>query len=306
MSAPRSWTKMEDNSYTEGWRNQYTSEIVMLEKSDGENEVYTMFRHPALDGEHIGVFSNQEEAFDAAQDYMNDNTSVPVSEKPGTNQHIADGFINADMAELMSEEDFSVTTENGEWINFTLSTFHLLEWYGKHTDQAHMIKGMIEEYAEQEATSELRAAKYIVEEGQFDNTFNTEDGIQLTRSMEYALCSFASGGSIEPVNEIYDADFIVALVHRGTGDIRGSYGEAIVLEIDVFEETEIISALHDVHAETKDEDGDIIQWYSDDQGYHWYDGDGEGDANWEVREDDTVIYKPSGNPIEFSNRIESR
>lgn len=294
MGLPKNWEKELDSEHEEVWFNRRTSMKLVLEKSGGENFVYEVFAHPALDGTDIpgSPFSNQDEAREAAVMYMEDHKG-----RTGNVESASTILQDLHPGDPVSKPEMEAHVEqDGVW--FSINTYYLLNHLVERDESCLMIDEMMERYDKQKNANQVTQMSQIAGED-VENTYNYHDKLEPTSTISFVLCDFTPSGEPEPIDDIYDARYIILRLHQG-GDVRGSYRGPTTFKIS--DPAMLITGLHDVGARTVDEDGDRLNWHSDDGGVHWYEGDGEGSKNWRFdEENDKVFYKPSGAEIEFSS-----
>jgi hypothetical protein len=300
MGLPRNWEKIEDSAMEEIWFNRVTSMQLSLEKTEGENYVYERFQHPGLDGTDIpgSPFDRQDEAREEAIDYMQDHAG------PDQNVEAASTLLERMHPGNPLEMPRLETHVEGDHIWFSINTYYFLNGLLERDEMCLMVDEMMERYRKQQGGAiGTETMVKISHSDKVVNTFNAADAHELTSTISYVFADFQRWGRPEPVDEIYDAEYVILRLHKG-GDVRGNYTSPRCFKLgEHIEATRMISDLHNVSATVEGEDGEEILWYSDDGGHNWYEGDGSGTEKWRFDEDnDEVYYKPSGQKIRFTAR----
>lgn len=320
MGKIKNWKKIEDGK-TESWQNQVTGEEVVLEGAKGEWEVWNKYRNEALDASMpvvSEVFDNKEKARDFAIQHLKQNTGGDLEVRPvdeiieqklrsKTARHPKDSWgVRHDKQneDVESFEDQPViqkeVTDDG--VIIYVSVYHFLTATLENDEASARLNSMFQLYMDNTDENYLQAMYSFTGAERAVNTSNHES--LLSQTLQYVTFDAQESnptGFIEPKDktEIYDENYVLLQIHQGA-DLRGGYTRPVVLkirDIDMFR-----LGNHDINAETTDENGERVTWYSDDAGAHWY-GDmnaEDGTENWRFdKEANEVYYKPSGNKVEF-------
>lgn len=315
MVSKKNWDKVEDGKEIETWINKVTGEEVTLEGSDGEHYLWNRYMNEGLDANMPRLdkeFSNRNKAHKKANEYMDNNTGRDVVVKPieeiignklheKTSRHPKDSWGVRHDKQNESVDNWEDTPEMqidvySDGVTIYASVYHYLTTHLENTEYSAQMTEMLHKMIDEGDLRYNEAMKQFTgESGQ--NTANTDN--ILSQGLQYILFESVRNGEIEPISDIHDANYIALQIHQG-GDTRGGYTKPVILEvqdIDYF-----IIGQSDLSASTTDEEGNRLNWYSDDSGYNWYEGDGEGQDNWEFKPDENkVIYGPSGNEITFTS-----
>lgn len=317
MSSKKNWEKMEDSDDVETWINHVTGEEVVLEGSDGEHYLWNTYLNEGLDAnmpKFHKEFSNRKKAHKKANQYMEENTGGEIDTRPvskiigeklkeKTGRHPKDSWGVRHDKKNQEVDNWNETPEmivdvGKNNVSIYANVYHYLTEHLENTEYTAQMTNMLHNLISKDGgdlTWGEAIHQFTGEDG--ENTYN-RDNI-LSQDIQFYMFDSVRNGEMEPTNEIYDYNYIVLQIHQG-GDARAGHTKPIVLkvrDIDYF-----IMGQTDLSASTKDQDGERLNWYSDDAGYNWYEGDGEGKENWVFKpEDDMVIYGPSGEEITFSS-----
>lgn len=319
MGSKKNWEKEEDSDNVESWVNQVTGEEVILEGSDGEHILWNSYGNEGLDANMPKIskeFSNRKKAHKKANQYMENNTGGDLDTRPVSK--IIGEKLKEKTSSWPSKDAWGVrhdkkNQEIDNWnetpemftevyddeVVVTANVYHYLTEHLENTEYTAQMTRMLHQLISEEG-GDLKwgeAIEQFTGGAQGENSYN-RDNI-LSQDILYHMFDSVDNGRMEPTGGIYDYNYIVLQIHQGA-DARAGYTKPIVLkvnDIDYF-----IMGQTDLHALSENENGENLSWYSDDAGYNWYEGDGEGQENWVFKpEDDMVIYGPSGEEITFGS-----
>lgn len=314
----KNWDKIEDGD-VEHWRNRLTGEEVVLEGAEGEWEVWNKYRNEALDAvmpQLDKVFDSKAEAHKKAVAYLENNTGGDLEvrsiediignklhEKTARHPKDSWGVRHDKKNEAVDDWEETPVIKKDVYddnVVIYVNVYHFLTSLLENDEASAKLNKMFQLYLQHSDENYLQAMYSFVGSDNAVNTANQDD--VLTQPLQFITFDAQESnptGFIEPKEdtEIYDENYVLLQIHQG-GDTRGGYTRPIVLKIRDVDSFHL--GMRDINAETTDEDGERIVWYSDNAGYDWHEGDGQGKENWEFRPDENeVIYAPSGEPITF-------
>jgi hypothetical protein len=275
-----------------------------------------MYRNEALDENLGGIdreFSNKEKARKQAIKYMEQNTGCDIEVEPvkdiisrklyeKTSRHPKDSWgvrndkRNQEVDNWEDTQPITVRVYDDEVV-VTANIYHYLTTHLKNTEYTEQMTCMLHRLIDEGDMRYLPAMEDFTGNQQGTNTYN-RDNI-LSQDIQNVMFDSDRNGEIEPTSEIYDMNYIALQIHQGA-DARGGYTKPVILEIQDIDY--FIMGQTDITATTTDEEGNTLNYFSDDAGYHWYEGDEEGTDNWEFKPDENkVIYGPSGEEITFGS-----
>lgn len=304
MAGFTNWTKeYEDDDYIE-FRNTAVGVLTIAEKSGDMWEAYISHPHPGIDGGvvgdrenwHFGQFSSKSKAQRVLREYRKDHTfeqyEDDMSEQAAFERIFPDPVRDNDKVDVR-------VNDNGPMI--TGNSYHMLKKYLEVTEESQMFQGMYNLLRGTTDMSGYEAIQHLTDQD-VEYTYNFGDQI-IHPDFQYVMFAMDATGRPEPVNDIYDAEYMAVQIHTGR-DARVGFSSWHIFAIDAFDVASIITAMYDVEAVAGDR-----HWRSDDGGYNWY---GEGGApdlsfgddsmaeHWRLEPDEDAVYdRKTGQRVTF-------
>lgn len=301
MTGFKNWEKREETDRRIGFQNTVTGVYTVVEKGgEGEWEAYSEHRNYALDyalDEHFGVFTNKEDARDAAKDYRAENSFEQYETRHNTSASALNSMVKSETI----QRDPIEKEVYDDHVMITVNTKDYLETYLQVTEETRMFQNMLNLIQDVEDISGYKAIQKMTGEN-VGYTYGEE--VAVHPDFQYCMFDMADDGEPLDPDEIYDKTYVAVQIHTGTGDARVGFSKFYVFELAEHRTTgEFMSAMSSIYASAGDKG-----WYTDDT-YNWY-ADGAGrdfdydsmDEVWEFDPENNKVYdKETGEEVTFSS-----